>query len=222
MVRSVTIQIPAGWPQTAVMSEHLALLGAVFGCKQTELRGMEVVSYCAAVISGFKNMAKGLLNLHKTMHGGVWDQVQEGGVDSIRKVKAHRTWGDVDKNDPKDIYDFKGIDLADIMANKAVGKFDEWLECRKQAHEALSHMVEQVQNNEPIEMINLKDNRKKATGKTHNPNKHQWRWDECFNIWRCLRCGTGCAKKGQGGKCAAKEITKGVFQDTHYSHKLIR
>ncbi len=82
------------------------------------------MSDCAAVVSGFKNMAKRFLNLHKTMHGGVWHPVQRGGVDSIRKVKAHRTLGNVDKNDPKDVYDFTGNDLADTMATKAVGNFD--------------------------------------------------------------------------------------------------
>ncbi len=58
MVRSVTIQILAGWPQTAVMSEHLALLGAVFGCKQTQLNGPAGVSGWAAVVSGCKNLSR--------------------------------------------------------------------------------------------------------------------------------------------------------------------
>ncbi len=55
------------------------------------------------------------------------------------------------------------------MAKKAVGKFDteeadEWQECRKKAHEALSYMVEQVHKNAPAEMTNLKDSRKKGHG----------------------------------------------------------
>ncbi len=54
------------------------------------------------------------------MHGGLWDQIKEGDLGSIRKVKAHRCRGAVNKTNPQDSMIFMCNDLADSFATKAV------------------------------------------------------------------------------------------------------
>jgi hypothetical protein len=147
---------------------------------------------------------------------------------NIRKVKAHRTWASVKKQDEKDIYDFKGNDLVDGWAKKAVGSYDtgnveKWMNSRTKIHEALSFIVSQIQINAPAEILKLKDHRRKAAGKKAlGHTRHDWRWDDGFAIWRCIRCGIGSGKRDRGGACLQKEVIGGVFQGTHYTHKLIR
>ncbi len=53
MVRSVTLQIPAGWPQTVVISQHLALPVTVFACNVSEPKRSHVELSSAPVLHGF-------------------------------------------------------------------------------------------------------------------------------------------------------------------------
>jgi hypothetical protein len=63
---------------------------AKFGCKAQNLKHMGVASDCQAVVTGFPSMSSKMFNLLKTMHGGVWDQIREGGgIGSIRNVQAY-------------------------------------------------------------------------------------------------------------------------------------
>jgi hypothetical protein len=63
---------------------------AKFGCKAQNLKHMGVASDCQAVVTGFASMSSKMFNLLKTMHGGVWDQIREGGgIGSIRNVQAY-------------------------------------------------------------------------------------------------------------------------------------
>jgi hypothetical protein len=116
---------------------------------------MEVVSDCQAVATGFSSVAMGFLNVHTCMHGWVWGQLKEGGFWGIRKVKAHRSMSDVNKDNPGDVYDFKCNDVADHLAKTLVGQYDEektecWLRLRQEGFDMLSDIVNQVKTNGPI------------------------------------------------------------------------
>ena len=86
VVRGMVGTVPPGFPRTADIAEHLALL------RVSELSVAElpvvIVSGCASAVRAFDVGARAADD-HRSPHAGIWRRLQRTSISKVLKVKAH-------------------------------------------------------------------------------------------------------------------------------------
>jgi ribonuclease HI len=220
--RTLQYALPACFPQSAVASEHVAVVVTVD--KLAEGNQADIITDCQAVVNGVHHPDHVRLG-HRNPMGGFWADIGAK-VSSVTKVKAHLSKAQAEAAGESQHH--HGNMVVDLLAKAAlpcynhcdISAFLRALEPKFKALCSLSHRLADVSGR-----INFKslDRFKGARPAGSRPARtgHRYRWCGGLGRFVCMDCGKCLRNQPIVHDRACPGISK-ILAEAHLSHIMMR
>lgn len=220
-IRTLQYTVPKELPQSAVVSEHVAL--HFTATRQTKPHKATVMCDCAGVANGHLHELSEQLN-HKNAMGGFWADVGDS-VKCIHKVKARTTKEESEALGQGHLY--KGNNWVDLLAKEAVGRYSEseitgylkTMDPKKKTLEAFTKRLTDTADSINVHQMG-RCSHTPMPGSKIRRRPHSFRWNQELGRYICAECGTW-TRSGTRQRAALRTCPgKSRFIDgLHHSHR---